>query len=121
MKVINAKVIVILAIIALGVVFFWPGEKAKTGLACYQTSDEQVREVVKNDFLQRMKRWDRDAQLLGTKTPKITWVEKIQRYSTDVEDEKTLLVPFKAEGPEGKIMYFGMYHCEEGYVEYASK
>lgn len=118
MKVINAKVIVILVAIALGVAFFWPVEK---GPACYQTSDEQVREFVKNDFLQRMKRWDRDAQRLGTKTPKITWVEKIQRYSTDVEDEKTLLVPFKAEGPEGKIMYFGMYHCEEGYVEYASK
>lgn len=120
MKVINVKVIVILAIIALGVVFFWPGEKAKTGLACYQTSDEQVREFVKNDYLQRMKRWDTDEQFLGTKTPKITWVEKIKRYSTDAEDEKTLLVPFKAEGPEGKIMYFGMYHCEEGYVEYAT-
>ncbi|EEV5858005.1 colicin M immunity protein, partial [Escherichia coli] len=39
---------------------------------------------------------------------------------TDVEDEKTLLVPFKAEGPEGKRMYYGMYHCEEGYVEYAN-
>ncbi|WII85203.1 hypothetical protein N5863_29515 (plasmid) [Klebsiella pasteurii] len=119
MKVINAKVIVILVIIALGALFFWPSEKAKTGLACYQSSDEQVREFVKNDYQQRMKRWAKDAQLLGTETPKITW-EKIQRYSTDVEDEKTLLVPFKAEGPEGKIMYFGMYHCEEEYVEYAT-
>ncbi|ENC7115929.1 hypothetical protein ABKZ63_003197 [Salmonella enterica] len=117
MKVINAKAIVILVAIALVVAFFWPVEK---GPACYQTSDEQVRAFVKNDFLQRMKRWDTDTQLLGTRTPKITWVEKIQRYSTDVEDEKNLLVPFKAEGPEGKIMYFGMYHCEEGYVEYAT-
>lgn len=117
MKVISVKVIVILATVALVVAFFWPVEK---GPACYQTSDEQVREFVKNDYLQRIKRWVRDAQLLGSETPKITWVEKIQRYSTDVEDEKTLLVPFKAEGPKGKIMYFGMYHCEEGYVEYAS-
>lgn len=45
---------------------------------------------------------------------------KIERSLTDVEDEKTLLVPFKAEGPEGKRMYYGMYHCEEGYVEYAN-
>lgn len=57
--------------------------------------------------------------LLGTEIPKITW-EKIERSLTDVEDEKTLLVPFKAEGPEGKRMYYGMYHCEEGYVEYAN-
>ncbi|HFK3816418.1 TPA: hypothetical protein ACG1RS_004893 [Escherichia coli] len=74
---------------------------------------------VKNDYLQRMKRWDNDVQLLGTEIPKITW-EKIERSLTDVEDEKTLLVPFKAEGPEGKRMYYGMYHCEEGYVEYAN-
>lgn len=56
-----------------------------------------------------MKRWDNDVQLLGTEIPKITW-EKIERSLTDVEDEKTLLVPFKAEGPEGKRMYYGMYH-----------
>ena len=71
-------------------------------------SDEQARTFVKNDYLQRMKRWDNDVQLLGTEIPKITW-EKIERSLTDVEDEKTLLVPFKAEGPEGKRMYYGMY------------
>ncbi|MEJ1780240.1 hypothetical protein ACRW63_25590, partial [Escherichia coli] len=73
----------------------------------------QARTFVKNDYLQRMKRWDNDVQLLGTEIPKITW-KKIERSLIDVEDEKTLLVPFKAEGPEGKRMYYGMYHCEEG-------
>ncbi|HHN9330314.1 TPA: colicin M immunity protein, partial [Escherichia coli] len=113
MKVISMKFIFILTIIALAAVFFWPEDK---GPACYQVSDEQARTFVKNDYLQRMRRWDNDVQLLGTEIPKITW-EKIERSLTDVEDEKTLLVPFKAEGPEGKRMYYGMYHCEEGYVE----
>ncbi|EEZ7649734.1 colicin M immunity protein [Escherichia coli] len=116
MKVISMKFIFILTIIALAAVFFWSEDKSP---ACYQVSDEQARTFVKNDYLQRMKRWDNDVQLLGTEIPKITW-EKIERSLTDVEDEKTLLVPFKAEGPEGKRMYYGMYHCEEGYVEYAN-
>ena len=116
MKVISMKFIFILTIIALAAVFFWSEDKVP---ACYQVSDEQARTFVKNDYLQRMKRWDNDVQLLGTEIPKITW-EKIERSLTDVEDEKTLLVPFKAEGPEGKRMYYGMYHCEEGYVEYAN-
>ncbi|ELM5765542.1 colicin M immunity protein [Escherichia coli] len=116
MKVISMKFIFILTIIALAAVFFWSEDK---GPACYQVSDEQARTFVKNDYLQKMKRWDNDVQLLGTEIPKITW-EKIERSLTDVEDEKTLLVPFKAEGPEGKRMYYGIYHCEEGYVEYAN-
>lgn len=116
MKVISMKFIFILTIIALAAVFFWPEDK---GPACYQVSDEQARTFVKNDYLQRMRRWDNDVQLLGTEIPKITW-EKIERSLTDVEDEKTLLVPFKAEGPEGKRMYYGIYHCEEGYVEYTN-
>lgn len=116
MKVISMKFIFIFTIIALAAVFFWSEDK---GPACYQVSDEQARTFVKNDYLQRMKRWDNDVQLLGTEIPKITW-EKIERSLTDVEDEKTLLVPFKAEGPEGKRMYYGIYNCEEGYVEYAN-
>ncbi len=115
MKVISMKFIFILTIIALAAV---SGLKIKVRHAI-RSSDEQARTFVKNDYLQRMKRWDNDVQLLGTEIPKITW-EKIERSLTDVEDEKTLLVPFKAEGPEGKRMYYGMYHCEEGYVEYAN-
>lgn len=116
MKVISMKFIFISTIIALAAVFFLSEDK---GPACYQVSDEQARTFVKNDYLQRMKRLDNDVQLLGTEIPKITW-KKIERSLIDVEDEKTLLVPFKAEGPEGKRMYYGMYHCEEGYVEYAN-
>lgn len=114
MKVISIKFI--LTIVALAVVFFWSEDK---GPACYQVSDEQARKFVKNDYLQSIKRRDNDIQLLGAEIPKITW-EKIERSLTDVEDEKTLLVPFKAEGQKGKRMYYGMYHCEEGYVEYAN-
>lgn len=116
MKVISMKFIFIFNDYCSCCCFFWSEDK---GPACYQVSDEQARTFVKNDYLQRMKRWDNDVQLLGTEIPKITW-EKIERSLTDVEDEKTLLVPFKAEGPEGKRMYYGMYHCEEGYVEYAN-
>ena len=86
MKVISMKFIFILTIIALAAVFFWSEDK---GPACYQVSDEQARTFVKNDYLQRMTRWDNDVQLLGTEIPKITW-EKIERSLTDVEDEKTL-------------------------------
>ncbi|EBE3720154.1 hypothetical protein B4R02_14190 [Salmonella enterica] len=67
MKTINAKVLIVKAT-DLGSFYFWPVEK---GPACYQTSDEQVREIVKNDYLKRMKRWDRDALFIGSRTPKI--------------------------------------------------
>ncbi|HAJ6946672.1 TPA: hypothetical protein HNN82_19265 [Escherichia coli] len=117
MKVISIKIILILSIIALAIVFFWP--ESNKGPECYKVSDEQAREFVKNDFLKKITRWNNDVQLLGTEAQKITW-EKIERSLTDVKDEKTLLVPFKAEGPEGKRMYYGMYHCKEGYVEYAN-
>ncbi len=43
---------------------------------------------------------------LGTEIPKIK--EKTERSLPDVEDENTS-VPFKAEGPEGKRMYYGMH------------
>ena len=61
MKVISMKFIFILTIIALAAVFFWSEDK---GPACYQVSDEQARTFVKNDYLQRMKRWDNDVQLM---------------------------------------------------------
>lgn len=61
-----------------------------------------------------------EVQFLGTEILKITW-KKIERRLTDVEDERTHLVPFKAEAPEGKGIYYGMYYCKEGYVEYANE
>lgn len=68
MKVISMKFIFILTIIALAAVFFWSEDK---GPACYQVSDEQARTFVKNDYLQRMKRWDNDVQLLVQKSRKL--------------------------------------------------
>lgn len=118
MKIINAKFIIFFGIIVLGAVYFWPVEK---GPNCYQTSDEQVQTFVKNDFLQRMKRWDDDAKLLGTRTPEITW-EKIERTPPENKiKQDILLLPFKAKGPNSTKRYFGMYQCEKGYVEYASE
>ncbi|MBK0167397.1 YebF family protein [Klebsiella sp. S69] len=120
MKIINAKSVIFAGIIVLGAVYFWPVRNVQKGPACYQTSDEQIREFVKNDFLRSVKDWNYDSQFLGTRTPSLTW-GKIQRRTTDVEQEKNLLVPFLAEGPDGKRQYYGMYQCEEGYVEYASE
>ncbi len=68
MKVISMKFIFILTIIALAAVFFWSEDK---GPACYQVSDEQARTFVKNDYLQRMKRWTTMFNFLVQKSRKL--------------------------------------------------
>lgn len=115
MKMRYSRLVLLVAIFAMGAAIFWPVEQ---GEHCYQTSDDTVRAFVKHDFLQRMTRWEYDAQLLGTTTPEIAW-EKIDRASSENESEEVLLVPFYAKGPDAGRRYFGMYVCQQGYVEYA--
>lgn len=117
MRVLNVKNLIIIGVIALGVALVWPVQK---GQSCYQTSDEQVKEFVKTDFLQRLTRWDDDAKFLGTTTPDITW-GRIERISTVNDQEEVLNVPFEASGPDASKGYFGMYQCKDAVVEYASK
>lgn len=115
MKNLSVKWLLVFGSIALVTVFLWP---AQQGESCYKTSDEEVQEFIKKDYFMRMLRWENDATLLGTRTPHITW-SKIERMPT--ENEEVLLVPFKAEGPGGTKDYFGMYQCQQGFVEYATK
>ena len=115
MKVVSLKMFFIVGVVAIGAVVFWP---AQQGESCSQTSDAKAKEFVKNDFLQRMTRWEDDAKFLGTRTPAITW-GKIERMST--ENEEVLNIPFQAKGPDATKEYFGMYQCKKGFVEYATK
>ena len=99
---------------SLLLIIIWPGEKGRT---CAQTSDGEVREIVKKDFAARMLKWKETADFLGTTAPDISW-GKVTRYD-QIEPQNSLSVPFTARGNKASKDYVGIYVCEKGYVEYS--
>lgn len=117
MKASKMKIFFCVAVIVVLAWIVWPVDEGKD---CFQTSDNEVIEAVKKDFLQRMNRWESDEKELGTKTPKMEW-GRIERSNSNPQSEEVLVVPFKATGTLASKNYFGMYECKKNSVEYAKK
>lgn len=76
---------------------------------------EQASQSVYDDYLERLERWERDAKILGTRKPVLTFEKN------EYPNDNTYLIPFTAQGPAGKTMLFAILTCETGYIEYSEQ
>lgn len=108
-------IIIVLAIIAIGFLLFYPVLTKGSPEDCKLGYEENVVNIVHDDFLHnRIPRWEQDKTVLGTDKPTLSF----QRPKIDGD---AYFVPFKATGPKASKEYFGMVDCKNLSVEYSSK
>lgn len=85
-----------------------------SGPDCSSVTFEQATKTITDDFLMRMRYWDKEEKILGTDKPALSF----DHDGTQVTD--VYFVPFTAKGPIGSKMHFAMYTCKSGSIEYSA-